>query len=60
MAQELNCQVTVNADQVQGTNRSVFESLQRAITEFMNDRSWTDYEYLTEERIECSIYMIIN
>ena len=60
MAQELNCQVTVNADQVQGTNRSVFESLQRAITEFMNDRRWTDYEYLTEERIECSIYMIIN
>ena len=60
MAQELNCKVTVNADQVAGTNKSVFESLERAITDFMNDRRWTDYDYLIEERIECSIYLIIN
>ncbi len=60
MAQELNCKVTINADQVAGTNKSVFESLERAITDFMNDRRWTDYDYLIEERIECSIYLIIN
>lgn len=59
-AQELNCKVTVNADQIQGTNRSVFESLEKSITEFMNERRWTDYEYLTEERIECSVYLIIS
>lgn len=59
-AQELNCKVTVNADQIQGTNRTVFESLEKSITEFMNERRWTDFEYLTEERIECSIYLIIN
>lgn len=59
-AQELNCKVTVNADQIQGTNRTVFESLEKAITEFMNERRWTDFEYLTEERIECSIYLIIS
>ena len=59
-AQELNCKVTVNADQIQGTNRTVFESLEKAITEFMNERRWTDFEYLTEERIECSVYLIIS
>lgn len=59
-AQELNCKVTVNADQIQGTNRTVFESLEKSITEFMNERRWTDFEYLTEERIECSIYLIIS
>ena len=59
-AQELNCKVTVNAEQIQGTNRSVFESLEKSITEFMNERRWTDYEYLTEERIECSVYLIIS
>lgn len=59
-AQELNCKVTVNAEQIQGTNRSVFESLEKAITEFMNERRWTDFEYLTEERIECSVYLIIS
>ena len=30
-AQELNCDVTVNTDQVQGTNNSVFQTLQEAI-----------------------------
>ena len=59
-AQELNCKVTVNAEQIQGTNRTVFESLEKSITEFMNERRWTDFEYLTEERIECSIYLIIS
>ena len=59
-AQELNCKVTVNADQIQGTNRSVFESLEKSITEFMNERRWSDYEYLTEERIECSVYLILS
>ncbi len=59
-AQELNCLVTVNSDQIQGTNRTIFEALQKSIAEYMNDRRWTDYEFLTNERIDCSIYMIIN
>lgn len=59
-AQELNCKVTVNSDQIQGTNRSIFDALEQSITEFMNENRWTEYEYLTEERIECSLYLIIN
>ena len=58
--QELNCKVTVNADQIQGTNKSVFETLQKSLTEFMNDRRWTDYEYQTAERIDCSILLLVN
>ena len=58
-AQELNCKVTVNSDQIQGTNRSIFDALQQSITEFMNERRWTDYEFLTEERIECSLYLVV-
>ena len=59
-AQELNCKVTVNADQIQGTNKSVFETLQKALTEFMNDRRWTEYEYQTNERIDCSLLILVN
>lgn len=59
-AGELNCKVTVNADQIQGTNRSVYSTLQTSIAEFMNDRRWTDYEFLVEERIECSVYIIVS
>lgn len=58
-AQELNCKVTINSDQIQGTNKSVFEALQKAVTEFMNERQWTDYEYQVSERIECSLYIVV-
>ena len=35
-SQELNCQVTVNFDQVSGSNRQVFKTLETSITEFVN------------------------
>ena len=59
-AQELNCKVTINSDQIQGTNKSVFETLQKAATEFMNNTRWTGYEYEISERIDCSIFIIVN
>lgn len=60
LAQELNCKVIVNADQIQGTNQSVFTTLQEALTSYMNDKQWTDYNYKAEERIECSISIVVN
>ena len=35
-AQELNCRVEVNSDQIQGTNKEVFTTLKEAITEYIN------------------------
>nr|WP_304957901.1 DUF4835 family protein [uncultured Duncaniella sp.] len=35
-AQELNCRVEVNASQIEGTNKSVFEALQNAVNEYVN------------------------
>jgi hypothetical protein len=40
---------------VQGTNKQVFETLQNAIYEFMNNRAWTNHVFGTEERIECNL-----
>jgi len=37
-SQELNCQVTVNFDQVSGSNRQVFTTLETAISEFVNQK----------------------
>jgi hypothetical protein len=54
-AQELKCNVQVNADQVQGTNKDIFKTLQKAITEFVNNRSWTNNVFSNEERIECNM-----
>lgn len=59
-AQELNCKVNVNADQIQGTNQTVFTALQEALTSYMNDRQWTDYSYQAEERIGCTVSIVVN
>ncbi|MBN1651652.1 MAG: DUF4835 family protein [Bacteroidales bacterium] len=58
--QEINCQVQVSARQVEGTDRSTFETLQKALYEFVNARKWTPYTYGVEERIEASILLTIN
>ncbi len=53
--QELKCNVQVVSQQIQGTNKQVFETLQNAIYEFMNNKAWTNHVYGTEERIECNL-----
>lgn len=58
-AQELNCTLRVNSDQIQGSNKEVFNTLQKSLTEFINNRRWTDLTYTTSERIECSMNIII-
>ena len=54
-SQELRCNVQVVTQQIQGTNKQIFKTLQQAIYEFMNNRSWTNHVYDLEERIECNI-----
>ena len=59
-AQELNCQVVVNAEQTGQANTSVFKTLQNSLTEFINQTRWTDREFLPHERINCSMFININ
>ena len=54
-AQELNCNVQISAQQIQGSNRQVFQTMQRDIYEFMNSSVWTNNVYSYSERIECNI-----
>jgi len=54
-SQELNCSVQVSAQRIQGSNRQVFQTMQRAIYEFMNNTVWTNHVYTYSERIDCSI-----
>lgn len=58
-AQELNCKVQVNHSQVQGTNTSVFETLEKSVSEFMNNRKWTELQFAKEERIDCTLNITI-
>jgi hypothetical protein len=59
-AQELNCQITINTDQVQGTaEKQIFEQLQKSIYEFMNNTKWTNDIFTSQEKIDCSLLIII-
>ena len=54
-SQEFRCNIQVVSQQIQGTNKQVFQTLQNAMYEFMNNRVWTDHVYTMEERIECNM-----
>jgi hypothetical protein len=58
-AQELNCNVQINSSQIQGSDKSVFDAMQKAIFEFMNTRKWTNNVFKNSERIECTILINI-
>ncbi len=55
MSQELYCNVQVSAQKIQGSNREVFQNMQRDIYEFMNSMVWTDNVFSFSERIECNL-----
>lgn len=55
IAQELNCTVKVLSPAIQGTERSVFESLETAVKEFMNNTRWTNDNFKQDEKIECNL-----
>src|SRR5687767_9606427 len=59
-AQELNCQVSVLTPQLQETNKTIYETMQSQIRDFMNSRKWTGDNFENNERIECSITITIN
>lgn len=58
-AQELNCTVEVNASQISGTNKSVFETLKEAVTEYMNTTTFTTAQFAANEKIDCQLYFTI-
>ncbi len=53
-AQELSCQVTVNADKVSGS-KQVFETLQQAINDYLNTTVFTNAQFAANEKIECRL-----
>ena len=57
--QELNCQVEVNADQVQAANKQVFKTLEEAINEYMNTNKFSNAQFSINEKINCRLFFTI-
>ena len=58
-AQEIFCRVQVSASQIQTSDRKVFQTLQTAIHEFVNNTKWTSASVKNEEKIECTFLINI-
>ena len=59
-AQELNCNVQINSDMIEGSNKSVFNTLQQAVSDYVNNTRWTNLTFAENERIECNMTMIVS
>ncbi|MGG6230536.1 DUF4835 family protein [Tenacibaculum sp. SDUM215027] len=59
-SQELNATVIINSDKIQSSNKQVYQTLQKALTEFINDKQWTNRNFKQQERINCAFNIIIN
>lgn len=58
-AQELNCTVEINTEQVEGTYKQVFQTLQQAIADYMNTTVFSNAQFAANEKIECRMYFTI-
>ncbi len=57
-AQELNAKVTVNSSRVGNTvSKNVFQTLQNALTNFLNNRKFTADKFLPNEKIDCNFLL---
>lgn len=61
-AQELRCNITVDAAQLitaQATEKALFDDLQKALNNFMNNQKWTQDEFGKGEQIECNLVITL-
>ena len=57
-AREFQCLVSINYQQLQGSNFTFLDDLKELAEEYINENSWTNDRFLEEELIECSMQII--
>ncbi|MCF0244376.1 MAG: DUF4835 family protein [Bacteroidaceae bacterium] len=58
-SQELLAKVTINHNQIQGTDASVFDNLKETLEQFINDKQWTTFQFQKNERINCNFNITV-
>lgn len=60
MAQDFQCQISINSTKISGSNRNRYNTLQQELYTFVNDRKWCHYNLKTNERIECALMITLD
>ena len=58
-AQELNCTVQVNYSMITDANPQIFKTLEKSLTDFINNTRFTTRNFSRNERIECSMVFTV-
>lgn len=58
-SQDLNCKVTILDNSIQLTDKRIFRTLEGVLSEFMNNTKWSNDKIQTNEKIECTIQIIL-
>jgi hypothetical protein len=58
-SQELNARISVNSERIQGTNKNIFTTMERALNQLVNGTKWSAATFASNERIDCSFSVVI-
>jgi len=59
-AQELNCRVTINSNEIPQGDLPVFKTLERSLNNFVNNNKWTNRDYKENERVNAQIIITLS
>ncbi len=59
-SQEIQCNININTSKIQSSDKNRYETLEKALYEFVNTRIWTNYQIKIEEKIECTILITLD
>lgn len=59
-AQEFRCNVSINSQQIQTTEKQIFETMKQTIEDFVNNRKWTTLTFEAHEKMDCNIGLILS
>ena len=54
-AQDLDCEVIINMDQISSANTDYLKKLKPDIETYLNEYEWTDDRFMEQERIKCTL-----
>lgn len=58
-AQELLAEVSINHQQIQGSNTQIYKTLEKSLRDFINNTSWTGKRLQNFEKIKCNFSIVI-
>jgi uncharacterized protein DUF4835 len=60
LSQDLNCDVIIDSERIETSEKRIFEDMEKAFENFLNTRDWSADEINPEERIKCGLTITLN